>query len=366
MNEEGADSGIELVVLSGRQAGAKIAIEFGAVLLGKGPHCDIVLRDDGVEAEHLLLIVGEDRITIRTLTPPPNGSVVAEQPLVQYSPGLTITVGVARIGLAPPGFDWEEASRERKSSVEQLSEPIDELPPPSVRHGRIVGAAVAVAVAFALIGGAIKASWRTNAPTEGEREQVVRTRVDALGFHEVYVQALPDGRLALRGYVPDLTAMHKLRQLAVDQGLSMKVHPASELTRFAAEWLASHDLKAQVLYLGDGALEIIGQETSDGRLGMALDRLAKEVPGVVSVSRSLAAADPEHRMEVIGKSPESRALAGVNGVNTGATVPYISSGDSYIFTGGTLKNGMTVTAIEPDRVLFDDRGRQLVSEIQIR
>ena len=364
-----------LSVLAGRQAGAAIELESGAVLLGSEAHCEIVLRDEGIQAEHLLFSVRESQIDIRVLAAgvKVNGRRLVAGQVVRYRPGTLLEFGAVTVGLAPRDFDWAAA----------MAEPAEPTNGPGAaptgagswmaafrarpRRGLAVGGtAAAVMLALALVAAATAGGFGQHEPTLAERESAARHLVSGLGLAEIGVETAADGRLQLAGYVPDQRALHRLRQAAAEQNLAVKAYPVSELTRFAAEWLGSRDLKAQVNYLGAGALEVVGQDSADRRLSAAAERLALEVPGVSTVRQRIAPPVVAEVVKPPPAEPDPYVLGGVNGVNPGHPVPYISSGQSYIFSGGALKNGMTVMAIEPERVVVDDHGRKLTSEIQVR
>ena len=363
----------ELCVLAGRQVGARIAFEPGASLLGSARHCEIVLRDEGVDPEHLLFSVGAERVTMRVL-----GSAVRvdgrrlADGQVALQAGTVIHVGRARIGVAPVGFDWQAvhdgavgaraggAAAQPGDKMAQWRARLARQPRATLAAGAVVLGLLAV-LAAAMAGGFGKA-----VPTQAERVERASERLETLGLAEVRAEPQGDGRISIVGYVPDLSALRRLRQAMVDEDIVIKAYPASELTRFASEWLGSRKLKARVNYLGNGALEVVGQDSEGGRLSAAAEQLALEVPGVSSVRQRIAQPVVVEAPRPVPAEPEPYVLGGVNGVNAGHSMPYISSGQSYIFTGGALKNGMTVMAIEPERVVVDDHGRRLASEIQVR
>lgn len=376
-----------LKVLAGRHADADIDLESGATLVGSDHHCEIVLRDDGIEAEHLLLRVSEDRFTVRVLGAPVlvDGQLASSGQVLNYRPGMTIEMGSATIGLAPVGFDWpaefaRRAHANASANVESGSEAATAETSGDVadtassglagflsRHRRklvIGGVAASLLLLVAIVAGA--GGFGPQLPTLAEREAVARDLLSRLSLTEVAVETTADGRISLVGYVPDQRALLRLRQRAAEQEISVRAYPASELTRFAVEWLGSQNLKAEVTYLGAGVLEVVGQDPAGRQLSAAAERLALEVPGVSSVRQRISPPIVAATPKAAPPDPEPYVLGGVNGVNPGHPVPYISSGQSYIFSGGVLKNGMTVMAIEPERVVVDDHGRRLASEIQVR
>lgn len=363
----------ELHVLAGRQAGARIELESGATLLGSARHCEIVLRDDGVDPEHVLFSLGDGRATVRVLGSPIqiDGRRVTDGQAALKA-GAVLQIGKARVGIAPADFDWQaveiaaagpseaEGGVKPEGQAARLRSRVKERPGAALLLGMaVLGLAALLAVATA--GGFSKAL-----PSQAQRIDLARDSLSRLGLAEVYAEPQPDGRISIVGYVPDLSAMRRLRQAFADEDVVIKAYAASELTRFASEWLNSRNLKAQVNYLGNGALEVVGQDVAGRRLSSAAEQLAQEVSGVSSVRQRIAPAVVAEAPKPAPAEPEPYVLGGINGVNAGHPVPYISSGQSYIFSGGALKNGMTVMAIEPERVVVDDHGRRLASEIQVR
>lgn len=370
-----ASPSVTLRVLAGRHAGAAIELDFGAVLLGSEPHCEVVLRDNGVEGEHLLFSVSEARVSVRVLgaSAGVDGRPVASGWVLPYRPGMIIELGAATIGLATADYDWE-AARARSAEAEAAPSP---AAAPAARSGglpawlakpggKLALGGVALGLLLAAVAVATAGGFGPRVPTVAEREDAARQIVDRLGLAEVGIERAADGRISLVGYVPDPRSLQRLRQAAAEQDFSVRAYPASEMTRFATEWLGSRSLKAQVNYLGEGVLEVVGQDPADRRLSTASERLALEVPGVSAIRQKIAPPVVAEVPKPAPAQPEPYVLGGVNGVNPGHPVPYISSGQSYIFSGGALKNGMTVMAIESERVVVDDHGRKLASEIQVR
>ena len=366
---------VSLRVLAGRHAGASIELDFGSVLLGGAPHCEVVLRDDGVEPEHLLFGVSDARISIRVLGEAVvvDGKPVASGRVLAYREGMMLGIGAATIGLAPADYDWDAAlarARDSEAAAEAAAASAENAGGLAARlaqpKGKLAVGAAALAMLLVAVAVATAGAFGPRVPTVAEREDAARDLIERLGLAEVAVQRTADDRITLVGYVPDPRALQRLRQAAVEQDFAVKAYPASELTRFATEWLGSRNLKAQVNYLGDGVLEVTGQDAADRRLSAATERLAQEVPGVSAIRQRIAPPVIAEKPAPVPAPPEPYVLGGVNGVNPGHPVPYISSGQSYIFSGGALKNGMTVMAIEPERVVVDDHGRKLASEIQVR
>ena len=95
---------LELRVLSGTHAGARVLIPGDPQILGSDPACDLILTDEGVAGQHARLTVNEDgSVQVEWLGEAPSRSL-----RLRLGQGTDLAAGL-RIGIATADGPWEEA-----------------------------------------------------------------------------------------------------------------------------------------------------------------------------------------------------------------------------------------------------------------
>lgn len=92
-----------LSVVGGLHTGAKLSLaDMPICVIGSAAHCDVILRDNAVAAEHLTVITRPDGSIVRALGGPfmANGRVVAQGETIGVANGMAIELGDASIRLA--------------------------------------------------------------------------------------------------------------------------------------------------------------------------------------------------------------------------------------------------------------------------
>jgi type III secretion system YscD/HrpQ family protein len=365
----GTRDAVALQVRGGLHDGAEATLGAGSYLIGRAAHCDFVLHDAEVAEEHLLLNVSPSGALVRALADgvrhdgtrlPTNTQFALDQP-------GWVRVGPVWVGLryANAPAEWPDLPGEGRTATRH---PLVGKARALVVRRPVLSALLGVLLLLGAIGLAVSAvrdGWlRGVADT---RLDEARQRVASLALREVQVEQSPTGETLLSGYVPDLGALRRMRQAFGPSGARFSVYSADELVRFAREWMAGRGYQVTAAYAGLGHVELTGAETGKPGFELAANQLVQEVPGLAGVRSTItplaAQATPA---PVAPKADDPFVLAGVSGVNAGATLPYLTAGSTYIFRGGALKNGMTVVDIEPERVLVDDHGVTSTQEVRIR
>lgn len=350
-------------VLRGRHRGAVSALTGTVILIGRSPSADIVLEDSGVEDEHLLLLRRADgswRVQVLGAQ-----ATLGAEPLVRGAQaavgvGDLLVVGPVVLGFGPPDHDWANAS----------AAPAPE--PGVAQPGRLMAAAAIVAMLslgiglFVGLGQPLSASDARVPEDPAAIRAELASEIERLAQHELSLNDAGGGALELRGYVTDLQTFQKLRQIVAGHDVRLRVVASDQLVRFARDALHARGLQADVDYIGGGALAIRGPDDAAGKLREVVAGLPAELPGIARIDAEFIAPSPVYAAPAVPPENDPYVLAGVNGVNAGHAVPFLSAGDNYIFTGGGLGNGMNVMAIESDRVVVDDRGRRRITEVQVR
>ena len=413
-------------VLQGRHAGASMPVLEGTLLVGSALHADMLLTDAGVAGDHALISLGGGILTVRAL----DGELAVDGPLgeasipagrmLQVPPGTQLRLGNAWLGLAARDHDWAAAgpadaaasgpgSAHPGSAHPGSAHPAasDSASPVFAASSRIsatrasggqdastafaAGATAAVASSGApaatgasrwrpiLIGAALALAAVTVLLVGGHRAGLgdqrladVQARIAQLpgpgSVGEVTVSQTPDGQLVVGGYVPDASTRLALQRVASESQAINRVFVADELVRYATDLLRGrgHRGALDIRYGGAGSLRVAGVDTTDGRLLSDAQRLVGEIPGVRTVHTDIVDGRRPAPPPAPAEAPANYVLGGVSGINASGAVPYMSSGNSYIFHGGTLKNGMTVIAIDGEKVLVDDHGTRRTSEVIVR
>lgn len=359
------DTELSIHVLSGLHEGATAPIAEGACLIGSAGHCEIVLSDRGFAAEQLLLVRTGRQTRLHVLGPATtiNGEPAPSGARLKIEPGAVITVAGTRLGFGTDNQPWDSDVKAAVAGASFLS------------AGESLGGSRAALGIFALVA-ALAAGLVTQvylragdtvatAPSGDERFAELRKALSDLNEPELALTRGPDGEALVAGYVGNLTALQRLNRVTAGSGARVSVYAADELVRYANEMIRSRDLHADVSYIGRGKLRIAGQENDLGSLKALANEIRRELPGLQGLEDEITAYYAE-APKTVTPAEDAYVLSGINGVNSGHKVPYISSGDNYIFTGGVLGNGMSVIAIEPSRVLVDDRGNKRTTEVLVQ
>lgn len=389
---------IAIHVLSGDHRGAVLDIDEGPTLLGSASHCDVVLSETTVAEEHALLLRNGGSLKLRVLAERTMLAASSEAAfasalngdVIQLKRGSRLCCGDVEICFDESSATPVATGKPTAGPDDLASDPDIDLQPaaaafaqsdlaglsanadrpmhavPGWMNGpvsRTLGLALAVALGVTLLSQFLTVGQATSAViTEEQAHASLRTLIESIGEPELVVIANPGEVPRIGGYVRDLSALQRIRNALADQPVRISVFAADELTRFARDLIASRGISAEVRYAGHGALTIEGSDDSHGTLAASIERIRQELPGLAHVNARITHADPDP----VSKPDDPFVLSGINGVNAGHDVPFISAGDSYIFKGGVLRNGMKVIDIEPARVIVNDRENKRHSEVLVQ
>jgi type III secretion system YscD/HrpQ family protein len=366
---------VSLVVVGGRHDGAATVLGEGSHLVGSAAHCDLVLQESSIAPEQLLVNVSSVGTFVRPLAA---GLCVAGEDLplhqnVSVRTDVVFSAGVVKMG-AFPGDDASRAAtllsrmREEQNVLRTLHV-FDRFR--SAAFNRPIAAAVLALFSFAGVGLAASSMARGqllafqgsgDSPLEEARRKLLE-----LEMKEARVDRAVDQRMVVSGYVQNAATLQRAKQSLGSLDLRWSIFTGEELVRFARDWLASQGYRVDVEYQGSGVVAVSGRDTGRDGFHEAITRLPKEVPGLVSVAATVTPWPEAHAPKpVAAKAEEPFVLSGFNGINSDHPIPYITSGNTYIFRGATLRNGMSVVGIAPDRVVVDDRGTTSSQQVRIR
>jgi hypothetical protein len=291
-------------ISTGRHAGASIALVPGNYVLGAGADADIVLTDDGIEANHLELRLGRGICRLRSL----DGSVRVSERLLGLGARAEIKlpsefhVGAVTVVLSPPAS----------------------LPAPPRHRGRLLAGAGAIAV-LCCVGGLVL--WGQS----------------AFGTNVASAMGLP-GRSA----VAERTPAGRMAPPAA--GSSASGGAAAAAAALAAR-LSSVGMGGLIAVRAAGnTVEASGSIQPEGKgdwtdTQMWFDETYK---GQFTLMQQV-------RVEAGAASPK---LA-IQGIWAGAE-PYVISGDGEKFgIGGVLPGGWRIETIERQQVVVSRHGERL-------
>jgi type III secretion system YscD/HrpQ family protein len=370
-----ASNCVSLVVVGGLHDGAITVLGEGSHLIGSAAHCDLVFQGSSVAPELMLVSVSSVGAFVRPLAP---GLCLAGKalPLHQNVPvhsQLAFSAGGIKVG-ACLGDDMSLAAAFASRLRAELDVP---RTPRLIERFRSAAfnrpIAATMLALFGLAGVGLAASAVARGQLLGLQGSVdspleeTRRKLSGLPMKEMRVDRAADHGLVVSGYAQDASALQRAKQSLGSLDLRWSVYTGEELVRFARDWLGSQGYRVDVQYQGAGVVAVSGQDTGRKGFGEAVARLPKEIPGLASVETTITPwPEPQVPKPVAAKVDEPFVLSGFNGINSGHAVPYITSGNTYIFQGATLKNGMSVVGIAPDRVMVDDRGTTSSQQVRIR
>jgi Inner membrane component of T3SS, cytoplasmic domain len=288
---------VALAILGGLHDGATIDLpDQPMCLVGRAPHCDIILRDESVAMEHLAIVRDDHGVHLRALTAgfgyderviAPGDSInVASQPK-----GASVRLGNIELLIRQWQSDESSASSRTGHAADNAgnsdSEEIaDQAPAPKERrHYRTT-------LAFALfgVGSVITFAAFALSMSDGlfhksaERLESVKRAVDIPQLAGVKVLEEQGGKIALAGFVSNDEENSLLRgRIKPGTVDSMRVMVGSDLASRAKELLRVNGYPAVTTYEPHGkvraALNGVDKQMQD-RLA---DTIRKDVPMIASI-----------------------------------------------------------------------------------
>jgi type III secretion system YscD/HrpQ family protein len=316
---------VELRVLAGPQAGARVVLAHGEYLLGSGDDCSLVLRGPGIAERHALLRFEDGEVGIEPL----DGVVCNVQgdeitDAQQLVHGVPFEIGGVWIAVDSEDAPWpdtaadfrkaaqEEQGRAGTAAAEEEAGPAttsDALPPMLSEAGsgkpasnRILASAAAIAVlAFLLVAG-----WAWWSAREASRQPAAAAAAmvrEALPQPPQDVQRIlaefgQDSQLELKrsgrewsvsGYVPSAERKNMLAEQlsSASAEVKLEVWVDAQLLEAARRVLAANAVPGETSLrlesVHAGAATLTGAVSSEARLNAMKSALIAGVPGIRSV-----------------------------------------------------------------------------------
>ncbi len=244
------ESMLELRVLSGTHAGARVLLPESPQTLGSGSDCDLVLSDEGILAEHARLAFQEDgSVRVDWLGDGPARKA-------HLLPGQGVDLQGVRIAVSQADAPWAD---EVELLVPEVDTPAEPMPAPApARQARAVpllawvgaaGVGLLGLVALVVVGVASKGTSAAPggeavaAQNAGISPEAVTEAVAPLGMGD-RVRVEPDARRGARVRAAFLSDTEVERLVAVVSGLSprprLEVLSAEDIVAAIQEMLLNH------------------------------------------------------------------------------------------------------------------------------
>lgn len=342
-----------LRLLGGFHTGAVRPLQRRDVLMvGHAADCEVILADAGVGRHHCLVTRDGSKLSVRAVDTPVivNGHSVAPGEPMSIQPGARIALGEAMFTIALSDGDEPQG-----------------WTPPAVAAAVIerwrgrswwLGGAVGVCVLALLLLGTQRYWQAANAKSAAPIEQVDRVVKD-MGMHEVAVTEKADGKMLIKGVVPDASAAANLKtriRSEVPQAV-VQVRAGEAVADDVSEILRLKGIEAAANYEGDGRVRVEGHLGDEGQLSAAIQsRAMRDIQGLKKVVAV--------NLDGSSKPRTPAAPKRIVSVGSGAD-PYVVTADgSRYFVGAKLPSGSQLAAIEGSQIVLDDgHGRQRRSAI---
>lgn len=287
---------VALAIVGGLHDGATIDLPNQPMcLVGRAPHCDIILRDESVAMEHVAIVRDEDGVHLRALAAgfghdervvaPGDSIIVAPDPK-----GTSVRLGNIELCIRQPQLgELPSASRTADANEDNLRAHAESsaqaLIPKERRHYRTTLAFVLFGVGSALTFAAFALSISDNlSHKSAERLESVRRAVDIPQLNGVKVLEEQGNKIALTGFVTNDEENNLLRsRLKPGTVDSVRVATGSDLASRAKDLLRGYGHAAVTSYEPHGkvraALNGVDKPTQD-RL---TDTIRKDLPMIASI-----------------------------------------------------------------------------------
>jgi type III secretion system YscD/HrpQ family protein len=299
---------VALAVMGGLHDGATIDLpDQPMCLVGRAPHCDIILRDESVAMEHVAIVRDKDGVHLRALAAgfgyeekviAPGDSIVVASSLN----GASVRLGNIELCIRQPQFGESSSSSRTTDGDEESAEghkahkthkahkahaeSSTQVPlPKERRHYRTTLAFALFGVGSALTFAAFALSISENlSQKSAERLESVRRAVDIPQLNGVKVLEEQGGKIALTGFVTNDEESNLLRsRLKPGTVDSVRVITGSDIASRAKDLLRVNGHAAVTNYEPHGkvrvALNGVDKQTQD-RL---TDTIRKDLPMIASV-----------------------------------------------------------------------------------
>jgi type III secretion system YscD/HrpQ family protein len=366
---------VALAVMGGLHDGATIDLPDQPIcLVGRAPHCDIILRDESVAAEHIAIVRDKEGVHVRALAAgfgyeekviaPGDSIIIASNPS-----GASVRLGSIEICIRQP---------EPKLTASASNASPDEATATSATSDATVGSAVApkerrhfrTTLAFSLFGVGSVLTFAAFALSmsdgllhkSAERLASVRNAIDNIPqLAGVKVIEEQGSKIALTGFVANDEERNLLNsRLKPGTFDSMRVHVGSDLATRAKDLLRVNGYTAVTSYEPQGkiraALNGVDKETQD-RLA---DTIRKDLPMISAVQMTSSATAAELARAAgptcVNPDADRDALKFVASFAGDYAFVRAANGVKY-FVGSRLPTGHEISEIRESEIVLNCVGK---------
>jgi Inner membrane component of T3SS, cytoplasmic domain len=370
---------VALAIVGGLHDGATIDLpDQPMCLVGRAPHCDIILRDESVAMEHVAIVRDKDGVHLRALAAgfgyeekviaPGDSIIVASNPN-----GASVRLGNIELCIRQPQFgesssssrttDVDEESAEGHKAHKAHTESSAQAPlPKERRHYRTTLAFALFGVGSALTFAAFALSISENlSHKSAERLESVRRAIDIPQLNGVKVLEEQGSKIALTGFVTNDEENNLLRsRLKPGTVDSVRVMTGSDLASRAKDLLRVNGHAAVTNYEPHGkvrvALNGVDKQTQD-RL---TDTIRKDLPMIASIQMVSTATAAEIAKAAgptcVNPDADRDALKFVASFAGENAFVRTASGVKY-FAGSRLPTGHEIREIRESEIVLDCAGK---------
>ncbi|MDK2123478.1 type III secretion system inner membrane ring subunit SctD [Parachitinimonas caeni] len=323
---------LELRVIHGIQAGARLPLAEGSYLLGSGERADVVLRGPAISEEHATLTISANQITLTPGNGPitlANGSHI--QSAYDLAIGATFCLGGIWLCVDEPASAWPAPieliapapidSATRDSSADQTNDqpalpppprtepalgtlPENDLAAPSADHQHnqrpkaffqhILLSSIAIVVIGTVLF-VVFSKRPSEQPQQAKLEpkQQLLNAIKASHLSSHYkLQAVGDGFI-VNAHVKDDAARAALARqlLSLPVKSTLRITTDANLLAGAQPIIEQSGLPIKVTATGGGSIQITGAAPGSDRLEQLLQSLQEEVPGIRHIDNQVLLPD---------------------------------------------------------------------------
>ena len=364
---------VALAIVGGLHDGATIDLpDQPMCLVGRAPHCDIILRDESVAMEHVAIVRDRDGVHLRALAAgfgyeekviaPGDSIVVASNPN-----GASVRLGNIELCIRQPQLG-ESSSSSRTTDVNEESVKVEAESsiqaslPKERRHYRTTLTFALFGVGSALTFAAFALSISENLSHKStERLESVRRAIDIPQLNGVKVVEEQGSKIALTGFVTNDGENNLLRsRLKPGTVDSVRVMTGSDLASRAKDLLRVNGHTAVTNYEPHGkvrvALNGVDKQTQD-RL---TDTIRKDLPMVASIQMVSTATAAELAKAAgpacVNPDADRDALKFVASFAGENAFVRTASGVKY-FVNSRLPTGHEIREIRESEIVLDCAGK---------
>lgn len=360
---------VALAIMGGLHDGAAMDLpDKPMCVVGRAPHCDIILRDESIAAEHVAIVRDKTGVHIRALAAGFGFQerVVAPGDSIIISPspsGASVTLGSIQLLIRQPELKATASTPAADAPADQATADVGKSVMPRERRPYRTSLVLAlVGVGSALTFAAFALSLSDSIQHKSaERLANVKNALMVPQLAGVKVIEEQGGKIALTGFVANMDENNLLNS-RLKPGLvdSVRVDVGSDLAGRAKEVLRISGFPAITTYESHGkvraSLNGVDKQTQD-RLA---DQLRKELPmlGSVQIVSSLTAAELAKAAgpSCVNPDADRDALKFVASFAADPAFVRTASGVKY-YVGSRLPTGHEISEIRESEIVLECVGK---------